>query len=339
MSTTVEISVITTDDPAFVVRDERLNEATVTEYAEEPERLPAIEVWHDPDSDQVYLLDGQHRLAAHQRRGLAEIAALYFEGSRAEAEARARVANLWHGLHLTGAERRRARLEVVERLHEYSNHWIAEDFLRCSSNTVAALRVNLEEAGRIPKLTRLKKRDGGTTPRTYDANTDAEEKTVDDGLFGSERSIKSSTDLMEPDNNNNNNNGGYNVAEDGDDDEDDEAGGGLFADHRAKTDSGAGFSPHSTDPSTSSGSVSGQASEGTARKGGKASQTTLKLAHLGEALALEAVLYIDGEAQSVPVTLLIADGAVAGLPETAPGHDNALIISADIARAMGLLFD
>ncbi|MCG3212608.1 MAG: hypothetical protein FOGNACKC_06278 [Anaerolineae bacterium] len=315
---TLEINSIITDDPAFIVRDERLDETTIAAYAEEPERLPAVEVWADPASGYIFLLDGQHRLAAHQRRGLAEIPVTFFEGSRAEAEARARVANLLHGLQLTGAERRRARLEVIERLYEYSNNWIAEDFLRCSSSTVAALRAGLEEAGRIPRLTRLKRKDGGTTPRTYDTNADADDKAPDDGLFGSERDIKPPVDLLEPEPAPDNNDGGYNVAEDGDG-EDDE-GGGLPSDRHAKVDSGAGFSP----------------SESTPRQ--RVSQTTLKLAQLGEALALEVTLYVDGAAQSVPVTLLIADGPVAGAPETTPEHRNVLVIEAGTARSLGLLF-
>jgi len=325
---TIAIDSIITDDPAFIVRDEVLNEATVTTYAEEPDRLPAIEVWRDPDTGQVYLLDGQHRLAAHRQRAMADIPVIYFEGSRVEAEARARVANLQHGLALSGPERRRARLEVVERLYEYSNHWIAEDFLRCSSNTVAALRSSLEEAGRIPKLDRMKRKGGGSTPRSYDENGDAEDESPDDGLFGNERNIKPPADLLEPEEKPNNNDGGYNAG--GDDEEDDDSG-GLPSDRPAKTDAGAGFSPHSTG--------SGQASDGTVRKGGKAGQTTLKLAQVGEPLAVEVVLYVDGDAHSIPVTLLMAEGAIAGAPETTPEHPHVLAISADLGRAMGLLFD
>lgn len=309
----IEISTIITADPDFIVRDQLLNKTTVTEYAEEPERLPAIELWRDPDTEQLYLLDGQHRIAAHQQRNLPEIAATFFAGTRQEAEARARVANLWHGLSLTGKERRRVRMEVVERLHPYSNNWIAEDFLRCSPNTVAALRVGLEEAGRIPKLDRLKRKGGGTIPRT-NAGKDEDDKP-DDGLFGSERNIKPPADLMEPEPEPDNNDGGYNVGRDHDEHE--STAPGLPSD-RLERRGGGDFSPPEGSP-----------------KG--AQQATLKLAQIGPALAVEVIMHIDDKPHSVPVTLLIADGAVAGIPETAPGHANVLVIGADVARGMGLL--
>jgi hypothetical protein len=314
--TTILLDYLITDDSAFIVRDQRLDESTVTAYAEEPERLPPVEVWREPDTGQVYLLDGQHRVEAARRRRLAEIPITTFEGSRPEAEARARVANLWHGLPLTGSERRRVRMEVIERLYEYSNNWIAEDFLRCSSNTVAALRSNLEEAGRIPRLERFQRKGGGTTPRTREhINDDAEDKVADDGLFGAERNIRPPADLLAPDPIPNNNDGGYDAGADNDDD--DEPSGGEPA--RPNDGGGRGTA------------LFQQTAPALPR------QITLKLAQIGEPLAVEVVLYVNGEAHSVPVTLLVADGPISGLPETGPDHQRAFIIGAETARKMGLL--
>ncbi len=316
--TTILLNTIITNDPTFIIREQRLDEATVSAYAEEPERLPAVEVWPDPDSGHIFLLDGQHRVAVAQRRGLTDIPVTFFEGSRVEAEARARVANLWHGLPLTAAERRRVRLEVIERLYEYSNNWIAEDFLRCSSNTVARLRLNLEEAGRIPKLDRFQRKGGGTVARQRDThNDDAAEKVADDGLFGTERNIRPPKDLLEPEPEPDNNDGGYNVAADGDDDNDDTG--------TAGTRSGR----------NGNGNTMFQQTAPTLPR--QPQQVTLRAAQIGEPLAIEVVVYVNGKSHSTPVTLLVADGPISGVPETGPDHRQALIISADVARKMGLL--
>jgi len=314
--TIISIDTIITEDPHFIIRQQRLDEATVAAYAEEPERLPAVEVWPDPDSGYIFLLDGQHRVAAAQRRGLAEIPVFFFEGNRVEAEARARVANLWHGLPLTAAERRQARLEVIERLYEYSNNWIAEDFLRCSGHTVAQLRLNLEEAGRIPRLERFKRKGGGTVARQRkNENSDAEETVADDGLFGAERNIRPPQDLLAPEPEPDNNDGGYNVAADGDDDEEEggRASGRNGGSDRATFQQAAPTLPRQPRP------------------------VTLRAAQVGEAMAVEVILYIDGQSHSTPVTLLVADGPISGVPETGPNHRQALIITADVARQMGLL--
>ncbi len=317
--TTIALNAIITDDPAFIVRDQRLDETTVAVYAEEPERLPAVEVWRDPAGDRIFLLDGQHRVAAARRRNLTEIPVNYFEGNRAEAEARSRAANLWHGLPLTATERRRVRLEVIERLYEYSNNWIAEDFLRCSPATVANLRLSLEEAGRIPKLDRFQRKGGGTIARQRDNhNDDAEEKVPDDGLFGTERNIRPPADLLAPEPKPNNNDGGYDVGADGNDDDDD-------------TEAGSGR----PQPGGNGGGAMFQ--QAAPALPPQPRQVTLRAAQIGEPLALEVVLYINGEAHSTPVTLLVADGPIAGLPATGPDHQQALIISATAARRMGLL--
>ncbi|MCL4297956.1 MAG: hypothetical protein KJ077_19595 [Anaerolineae bacterium] len=66
-------------------------------------------------------------------------------------------------------------------------------------------------------------------------------------------------------------------------------------------------------------------------------KVTLKLAQLGEPLAVEAGLWIDGQLHPIPVTLLIAVTPPAGLAETAPGYDNCLVITKNIAAELKLL--
>lgn len=313
---TLLLTDILCDEQAFIIRRIRNSEGrpvdddTVALYAEEPERLPPVEVWRDPESDQVYLLDGQHRYEAHRRRALEGIWVVYFEGTRLEAEARARVANFKHGLRLGAAEQRQARLEVIERLYEYSNNWLAEDFLGCSPNTVAALRASLEEAGRIPRLGRFKRKNGGTIPRNYEDG----EVEADD--------MPDATAIQPP----------PGMIEAGP--EPDGSGGG----YRAEEDGGGEELNIAPPPGAAEPAPSPWEGEEFSRRAGRPRQTTLKLAQLGEALAAEVVLYLDGQPYSIPATLLIADGAISGVPETAPDHQQVLVIGRQIAEEMGLLF-
>lgn len=66
-------------------------------------------------------------------------------------------------------------------------------------------------------------------------------------------------------------------------------------------------------------------------------QVTLKLVQLGEPLAVEAGLWLDGKLYPIPVTLLIAVTPPTGLAETAPGYDNCLVITKNIAADLKLL--
>jgi hypothetical protein len=284
------------------------DEATVSRYAEDVEQLPPVEVWRENGS--TYLVDGRHRIEAHKKRKIEAIQVIYFAGSRAEVEARARSANLTHALPLTAAQRSQARCDILERLYEYNNLWLAQDYMHCSKNTVAALREKLEEAERIPKLDQFLCRDGSTTPRTKERVVDEE---PDDGLFGEARDIQPPADLLEPEQEPDNDDGGYNVEEDELEAEvapSARKGGGVMDEPPSDVDYGEGMA--------------------------KARNAAVKLAQLGDPYAVEVVMYIDDEPHAIPVTMLIAEGAVAGVEEAAPGHSNVLVVGREIAERLML---
>ncbi len=306
MSTNIlSIDDIICDDVDFKVRE--VDQTIVDEYAGVVDRLPPVEIW--TDGGLIYLLDGGHRLAARLQTGLTEVRVLYFEGTREEAEARARAANLAHNaFQLTSEQRRQARLDVLLRLYEYNNKWLADDYMFCSPNTVAALRSQLEEAGRIPTLDKFKRRDGVEAKRTYDKRQPADKDELDEEVDDAEVD----DDIL-------NEEGEENERENGVDPQHDEA------------QSASGNPSPSGQGLMSPGPLSDEKEQRQPR------QTTITLAQLGDALATEVTMYVNGEAYPLPVTLLIAEGPIAGLPETAPGYEFALVVDRAKATEMRLL--
>lgn len=294
------------DEPAFRVREPDAD--TVARYAEDIDRLPPVEVW-SADGGAVYLVDGRHRLEAHRQCGLETIPVVFFDGSRLEAEARARAANLSHALPLTAGERRQARIEILERLYEYSNNWLAQDYMACSPNTVAALRISLEDTGQIPRVDRFKSKDGSLQPRNHARNEAPDEA---EGFAPDEPEAESPEWYGDLD---------LAPAED----EPDETPGtsGEAPSANAKTPVTDGFGDNG-EPGRDSFSPA------------QTQNAMVKLAQVGEPLAVEVTLYVDGEAMSIPVTMLMADGAIGGVNEAAPGFDNVLVLKQQLAQELGL---
>lgn len=133
-------------DPTLNLRD-RLDDFTVERYAEGWERMPPVTVF---DVDQRWLLaDGFHRHAAAVMLGKRTIPAEIREGTFNDALDFVAGANLFHGLPLTRAERRRA-VEIKLRLHhDWSDRRTAEE-LGVSRELVAKIRKQLVEAHQIP---------------------------------------------------------------------------------------------------------------------------------------------------------------------------------------------
>jgi len=133
-------------DPNLNLRD-RLDDFTVERYAEAWERMPPITVF---DVDQRWLVaDGFHRHAAAVMLGKRTIPAEVREGSFNDALDFVSSANLFHGLPLTRAERRRA-VEIKLRLHhDWSDRRTAEE-LGVSRELVAKIRKQLIEGNQIP---------------------------------------------------------------------------------------------------------------------------------------------------------------------------------------------
>ncbi len=133
-------------DPNLYLRD-RLDDFTVERYAESWQRLPPVTVFK---VDGKWLLaDGFHRHAAAVMLGKKTLKAEVLEGTFEEALDFVASVNLFHGLPLTRAERRRA-VDVKLRLHhDWSDRRMAEE-LGVSRELVAKTRRNLIEGGQIP---------------------------------------------------------------------------------------------------------------------------------------------------------------------------------------------
>nr|WP_158607769.1 ParB/RepB/Spo0J family partition protein [Nocardia panacis] len=103
--------------------------------AESTTALPAIVVHRAT----MQVVDGWHRLRAAQLRGEKIIAAVLFEGSRAEAFVLAVKLNTAHGLPLSLADRKAAALRILSSYPAWSDRVIAS-IAGISPKTVAALR-------------------------------------------------------------------------------------------------------------------------------------------------------------------------------------------------------
>ncbi|MDR3635070.1 MAG: ParB N-terminal domain-containing protein [Isosphaeraceae bacterium] len=133
-------------DPSLNLRD-RLDDFTVERYADSWERMPPITVYEV--DGQFLVADGFHRHAAAVLLGRRTIRAEVVEGSMTDALDFVSSVNLFHGLPLTRAERRRA-VEVKMRIHhDWSDRRMAEE-LGVSRELVAKTRRNLIEGKQIP---------------------------------------------------------------------------------------------------------------------------------------------------------------------------------------------
>ncbi|GAC1463780.1 MAG: hypothetical protein NVSMB9_01650 [Isosphaeraceae bacterium] len=146
----VEIREIALDDlvldPNLYLRD-RLDDFTVERYADSWQRLPPVTVYEV--DGKLMLADGYHRHAAAVMLGRNTLAAEVRPGTFIDALDFVSEVNLFHGLPLTRAERRRA-VEVKMRLHhDWSDRRMAEE-LGVSRELVSKTRKNLIEGHQIP---------------------------------------------------------------------------------------------------------------------------------------------------------------------------------------------
>ena len=133
-------------DPNLYLRD-RLDDFTVERYADSWLRLPPVTVYEV--DGKLLLADGFHRHAAAVMLGKRTIPAELLHGNFTDALDFASSVNLFHGLPLTRAERRRA-VEVKLRLHhDWSDRRMAEE-LGVSRELVAKTRKMLIEGHQIP---------------------------------------------------------------------------------------------------------------------------------------------------------------------------------------------
>jgi hypothetical protein len=135
-------------DQNLNLRD-RLDDFTVERYADSWDRLPPITVFSV--DDRLLVADGFHRHASAVLLGKRTIRAEIREGTFTDALDFVASVNLFHGLPLTRAERRRA-VEVKLKLHhDWSDRRMAEE-LAVSRELVAKVRRQLIESRQIPNL-------------------------------------------------------------------------------------------------------------------------------------------------------------------------------------------
>jgi ParB-like chromosome segregation protein Spo0J len=149
-------------DPNLNLRD-RLDDYTVERYAEAWGRLPPLTVY---EVDGRWLIaDGFHRHAAAVALGKRTVWAEVRAGTFEDALDFVAGVNLFHGLPLTRAERRRA-VEVKLRLHhDWSDRRLAEE-LGVHRDLVAKVRRSLVEGNQIPANVSRVGADGKTYPAT-----------------------------------------------------------------------------------------------------------------------------------------------------------------------------
>jgi ParB-like chromosome segregation protein Spo0J len=148
-------------DPNLYLRD-HLDTDTVERYAEAWNRLPPVVVYEV--RGRWLLADGFHRHAAAVMLRLKKLPAEVRKGTMNEALDFVAGANLFHGLPLTRAERRRAIELKLKLHHERSDRHLAEE-LAVGRELVAKIRRQLTEGGTIPAgLTRV-----GADGKTYPA--------------------------------------------------------------------------------------------------------------------------------------------------------------------------
>ena len=128
--------------------------SVVEEYATAMRRgdqFPPIRVFHDLDPDELILVDGFHRLAAHLKtKPDEEIDVIIQEGTLSDARWTSFTVNATHGLRRSTADKRRIIIEALrhEKGGTMSDRQIAEH-VGVDKNTVASVRRELEAGGEI----------------------------------------------------------------------------------------------------------------------------------------------------------------------------------------------
>ncbi len=155
-------------DPRLQPRVNGLIEKAWHEYAEAMRRgdtLPPLRVVVGKENDQDtlhhWLTQGWHRVTAARSLGLTELDAFVRAGTFADAEDEMLKSNYEHGERRTTEDLQNAirRALLTKRWQRRSDNWIA-DHLHCSDKTVTTMRGEMELTSEIPKLTRLRGKDG-----------------------------------------------------------------------------------------------------------------------------------------------------------------------------------
>ena len=318
----VEISLIE-DRSEFLARAQELDPETVARYQEVLDKLPPIEVWRDPETDKIYLIDGRHRREAHRVEGRSEIQVTWVQGTFEDMLVHSRVANMGHGLSFTPKEWHQAIRDIFKVRFRRTNTWIAKE-AGCSQSTISRIRAEMEESGQVPRVEELETESGGLMHRA--AKSEKEEVLADDTF--EEEELEEDESYEAPMGGSGAGGDGYDDGYKEQDEEEEEEEGGSYGEREETSSSRKESSPGAAGP------VDGLADDRGPRD---ITQVTLKLAQLGEPLAAEAGLWINENLESIPVTVLIVDQPPKGLTEVVPEHENCLIILRPLATKLNLL--
>ncbi|GIK42107.1 MAG: hypothetical protein BroJett011_59400 [Chloroflexota bacterium] len=291
-------------------RTRKLDPNTVERYRKTLDELPSIEVWLDPETGETYLVDGEHRLEAHITEKYTDINVIYLEGTYEDMYVRARSRNMLHGLAYDKKQWQQVIEDIVKVRYHRTNTWIAQE-AGCSQPTVSRVRAKLEEAGAIPRLEVLEAENGQQVhrhPKTEALDEPVEEEESTEIETAAEQKPGSESEIT--------------LGEE----EEEETG-----------QAGQGMGANGTAPKTNGTRL--EDDELPADRGPReATKIILRLAQLGESLASEAGMWVDGELQPIPVTLIISSNLPPkGLSEAAPGYENCLIIGQALAEKLRLL--
>ena len=164
--TTITLADLTLD-PRLQPRVNGVDETTWREYAEDLRRgdtLPPIRVIvgrDDQGTAHRWLVEGWHRVAAARSLGKTELPASISAGTFEEAEDEMLRTNRGHGLRRTQADVQNAirRALLTKKWQKRADNWIAE-WIGCSNKTVTTIREAMEATLEIPKLAKLRGKDG-----------------------------------------------------------------------------------------------------------------------------------------------------------------------------------
>lgn len=150
-----------------------LNQEVIADYAEHVDDLPPSLVFFDGES--YWLVDGFHRVAAHEKAGRSDVRCEVRQGTRRDAVLESVGVNAKHGLRRTNADKRRA-VETLLRDEEWRTKrkaWIAAK-AGVSDRTVARIMNEFRQCQNSPAFPeKVEGKDGKLYPASKPRKTTA----------------------------------------------------------------------------------------------------------------------------------------------------------------------
>jgi len=169
MATTKLVTLESIDFPGSPhVRAQKPDPEIVAHYAQcyaDKKPMPPVVVFYDPELKKFYLADGLHRCAAHEQLKRTAVMANVIEGPYMEALRYALTANANHGVRRSNADKRKCIAQALKQWPEVANMQIAR-LADVDDKTVASVRSEMEESGKLKASDTRVTTDGKTIPAT-----------------------------------------------------------------------------------------------------------------------------------------------------------------------------